>query len=324
MVREPLKHDLTEFPGWKRATEHRREEITAAARQFLLSHSDGYAEIGSRTNYSDPGYLAIWLLRDEVRADQELRAVIAANWIGALVGRWNDCCEPYQVTAAMAYELDAEATVRDFVRQMRQDNERHGQILCLHGFSKGWDEPFTRAALELASSGTLKPGSVESILRFVAGRAPGEASACTKDLLSHANPADAASREQLMAVLSACLGEMPCETWDHAWPHLHADEDLARSVLLRVADSVDHPQRTNALNKLSSTLQRNESQTETPCRGWPEARSYFSTIPTSNASSPSRKSTVTRLWSVISPARSLRDRAVSTWRCRNRRSGRAP
>ena len=44
----------------------------------------------------------------------------------------------------------------------------------------------------------------------------------------------------------------------------------------------------------------------------------------SNTSSPFLKSTVTRLRSVMSPARSLRESAVSSWRCRKRLSGRAP
>ena len=36
-----LKHDMTEYPGWKAADEARRHEIRAAARAFLLNHSDG-------------------------------------------------------------------------------------------------------------------------------------------------------------------------------------------------------------------------------------------------------------------------------------------
>jgi hypothetical protein len=54
-VMHPLEHDLTEFSGWKVADESRRIEIREAARKFLLNHSDGYAEIGARTNYFDPG-----------------------------------------------------------------------------------------------------------------------------------------------------------------------------------------------------------------------------------------------------------------------------
>src|SRR5438094_870059 len=44
----------------------------------------------------------------------------------------------------------------------------------------------------------------------------------------------------------------------------------------------------------------------------------------SKTNSPFFNSTVTRLWSRISPATSLRESAVSTWRCRKRLSGRAP
>ena len=71
-VSHPLDHDLTEFPGWKAADETRRNEIRTAARSFLLNYSDGYAQIGARTNYFEPGYIAVWLLRDEVRRDGTL------------------------------------------------------------------------------------------------------------------------------------------------------------------------------------------------------------------------------------------------------------
>jgi hypothetical protein len=247
----PLKHDLSEFPGWKRATAERQQQIVTASRQFLLEHSDGYAESGSRTNYSDPGYIAIWLLRDTLPQDPEVRAAIAANWIGALVGYFNNSSEHYQVSAVLAYQLNPEATLQHFVRQMKEDDHRHGQLLCLHGFSRAWDARFTAAALEFAESGTPKHGSIESILNFVAKFAPEAAAACARQFLSPTAIADSSLRERTLCVLTASLGRMAAQTWDFVWPILDADNALAESILLRVADRIGYEAEKNLLPLLS-------------------------------------------------------------------------
>jgi hypothetical protein len=223
----------------------------AAARQFLLKHSDGYADVGSRTNYSDPGYIAVWLVRGSVQQDLELRAAIAANWIGALVGHFNDSSEHYQVTSALAYELNPEAALKDFVRQMQEDDDRHGQVLCLHGFSRAWDARFTAAALEFAESGKPKHGSIESILSVVAVFAPDEAAACARRFLSATAIADPSLRERTVGVLSASMGRMAAQTWEFVWPILSADNALAETVLLRVADRIGYDHEKNMLPTLS-------------------------------------------------------------------------
>ncbi len=163
-----LTHDLTEYPGWKSADEARRKIIRDAAKNFLLKHSDGYAEIGASTNYFEPGYIAIWLLRHEVRGDAELRAAVGTKWINALIGHFNGGSDYYQETAALAYELNPDATLSGFIREAKADDKQHGQILSLHGFCKCWDARFTAAALDLIRNGDLKTGSIESILQFVA------------------------------------------------------------------------------------------------------------------------------------------------------------
>ena len=111
-----LNHDLTEFVGGKEADDFRRNEIRAAARSFLLNHTDGYAQIGRRTNYCDPGCIAVWLLRDELRENPVLKAAVASNWIEALVGEFNDGSNRYQEMAALAYELNPDATLGGFIR----------------------------------------------------------------------------------------------------------------------------------------------------------------------------------------------------------------
>ena len=234
----PLGHDLTKYPGWVAADERRQTLIRTAARGFLLKNSDGYAEIGSRTNFSDPGYIAVWLLRSEIRTDVELRSTVASKWIDALIGRFNGGSDHYQETAALAYELNPDATLRGFIRELKEDDKEHGQIPGLYGFQKCWDDQFTAAALNLIRIGNLKAGSIESILQFVAPISPKEAAACARPLLDSASLADPANEERTVSVLAACIAGMPTATWDFCWPIIETNLALAEKVFLRIADRI--------------------------------------------------------------------------------------
>ncbi|MEW6306596.1 MAG: hypothetical protein AB1705_24285 [Verrucomicrobiota bacterium] len=242
-VYRPLKHDLAEFPGWKSADESRRNEIRAAARAFLLNHSDGFAEIGAQTDYFDPGYIAIWLLRDEVQTDSALKAAVSTKWIEALLGQFNDGSDHYQETAALAYELNPDTTLQAFVREAKDDDQKHGRIHCHWGFKKAWDSRFTAAALGLVREGTLKAESIEALLTFLGPIAPAEAAACARELLSPEAVADQSLHDRTVAVLISCIGAMSAAAWDFAWPIIEADAALAEKVLLRASDRLDHDRK---------------------------------------------------------------------------------
>jgi hypothetical protein len=238
-----LKHDMTEYPGWKTADEARRSEISAAARAFLLNHNDGFAEIGAKTNYFDPGCVAIWLLKDEVRKDDALKAAVGTKWIEALLGQLNNGSNHYQETALLAYELNPEVTLRGFLREAKDDDQKHGRIHCLWGFKKAWDSRFTATALDLIRERTLKAESIETLLTFLGPFAPAETAACACELLSPEAIADAMLHDRTVGVLTSCIGAMPAVAWDFAWPILEVDATLAEKVLLRASDRLDHDRK---------------------------------------------------------------------------------
>ena len=87
----------------------RKTAIIQAARDFLLKHTDGYAETGGRTNYSDAGVTAIWLLRAEIHENSELKQAIKENWIGSITGISFDDREYAKTLHALAYKLDPQS-----------------------------------------------------------------------------------------------------------------------------------------------------------------------------------------------------------------------
>jgi hypothetical protein len=238
-----LKDNMTEYPGWKAADEARRSEIRAAARAFLLNHSDGFVEIGARTNYFDPGCVAIWLLKDEARKDNALKTAVATKWIEALLGQFNSGSDHYQEIAVLAYELNPDMTLHGFLREAKDDDQKHGRIHCHWGFKKTWDSRFNAAALGLIRGGTLKAESIETLLTFLGPIAPMEAAACARELLLPEAVADATLHERTVGVLTSCIGAMPAAAWDFAWPIIEADVTLAEKVLLRASDRLDHDRK---------------------------------------------------------------------------------
>lgn len=238
-----LKHDITEYHGWKSADEARRNEIRIAARTFLLNHSDGFVEIGAKTNYFDPGCVAIWLLKDEVRTDTVLKTAVATKWIEALLGQLNNGSDYYKEIAELAYELNPEVTLRGFLREAKDDDQKHGRIHCHWGFKDAWDARFTAVALGLIREGTLKAESIETLLTFLGPITPAEAAACAREQLSPKSIADATLHERTVDVLTSCIGTMPAATWDFAWPIMEADAALAEKVLLRASDRMAHDRK---------------------------------------------------------------------------------
>src|SRR5258708_38770295 len=82
-----LHHDIKEMPGWQASDDQRRALIEAAARGFLIGCSDDFEKLQARSNFSDPGYAAIWSVRDEFESNGELRRAVAEKWIHSIVGR---------------------------------------------------------------------------------------------------------------------------------------------------------------------------------------------------------------------------------------------
>ena len=232
-------YDLTEFPGWKDTDEVRRMEIRAAARMFLLSHSEDDAQVGDRMYNMHAGHIAAWLLREELRTDSALKAAVAANWVEALIGPFNNGSDHYQETTALANEINPDVTLRRFIHSVTNNDKQYGRIHCLHGFRKAWDAQFTSAALDLVLSGNLKCGSIETILTFVGPIAPKAAAACAESLLTPNAVTDSALHDRTVSVLTSCFLGMPAATWTFAWPIMENDKPLAEKVLLRVADEYD-------------------------------------------------------------------------------------
>jgi hypothetical protein len=145
-----LGHDITGYPGWATITEQQKEFVREAARQFLLDRSDGWDEVGARTNYFDPGVAAIWLLRDEIESNDALRAAVGLKWMEAILAISDSSSGPIKELFALAYRINPLKAITGWTREIRRDCERHGH-------------PFAIRMAELCFDGVL----AEELIEFI-------------------------------------------------------------------------------------------------------------------------------------------------------------
>jgi hypothetical protein len=233
-----LKHDVTSYPGWKNITAEQKEFFHEAARRFLLERSDGWAEFGAQTNYFEPGIVAIWLLRDEIESDEELRGAVAGKWIEAILGMRDSSSDHAKDLFAFAYRLNPSQTINGWIREIWRDSEQHGHPFALRRAEKCFNDTLAREITELIK--TLKhPKSVRMAiyeLKDLNKRLAGELAAY---LLQREIRTRRPNERMVEALIIAGLGTGSRQVWRLAFPVLSSQPELAKRVMLSVAKDAD-------------------------------------------------------------------------------------
>ena len=244
-TRYSLHHDVTVTPGWERASEERRAAIRQTAKQFLLEQNDGYEALNKRTNYSDPGYLAIWLLRDEIKRSEELQKAIRKKWIRGIVGYFNNAEEHYQVMVALAYWLNADATVDALGQENEHSYRQQGYAFGWRGFGRTWNPRLSSILGEFAlSHRTKRETLISSLCPLFELDRPAFLSWMQRILPR----ARRFNREARAVVVGIAHALMPAETWSLVWPLLSADRGFAAEVLLIVASQLELEVRRRSMD----------------------------------------------------------------------------
>lgn len=237
-------HDVTERHGWQKSDEKKRSAIRSAAREFLLRHSDGYEVLRKRTNFSDPGYAAICLLRDEIEQDASLRTAVGEKWVDAIVGRFHNGEDYHQQVVALAYELKPERTVSGLLREADENHKRHGHIFAWRAFARCWDIRLSSMLGVFVLSHVTNRDTIISSLCFLFENDRAAFNAWMSHILPRAQKFTEEARVTLLAVAFALAPE---QTWDLVWPQIINDEELAKKVMLSVASNLEFEARKHPL-----------------------------------------------------------------------------
>ena len=241
-------HDVTERYGWQISDESRRALIRSAAREFLLRYSDGYDELRSRTNFFDPGYVAIYLLRNDLEHDNELLAAIGTKWIHAVVGRFNNGEEYHQDLVALVYRLNPDTAVDALLREVQENYRQHGHIFAWRAFARCWDKRLSAILGAFTLSNSINEATLISSLCFLFehdARAFSRWMSCILPRLGRV------TEQTRLVVLAIAFALSPAEMWDLAWPQITSTAELAKKVLLSVASNLEfetrkHPPQLSA------------------------------------------------------------------------------
>ncbi len=233
-----LRHDITDYPGWAKLSENQREFFREAARRFLLERSDGWEELGTETNYSRPGVVAIWLLRDEVDSDDELRASIGSKWIETILRIWDSSSDHAQELFALAYKINSARAIAGWIREIRRDSERHAHLVAIGRAGRCFDGTLAVELIDLIKE--LKdPHSVRMAiheLKEFDKRLAGELAAY---LLQRELHTRRSSEEFLKALIIAGLGTGLRQFWRLAFAILSSQLEFAKRVMLNVSSDAD-------------------------------------------------------------------------------------
>jgi len=232
-----LRTSVVEMPGWKAASDSMREEFREAARAFLLNHNDGYAKFGGPSNSADPGFHAIELLKDEVLANPALRAMVSANWIGAITGWYSDDDMREKELFALAYAINPEATIAGLLREAQKDHDGHGHIFAFRRAQACWDARLSKVAIDFIE-GCTKAESIGSGICELADLDAPAAEECVIRLLGRYQR-DSSLRECLVEVMAAAISKKMSKAWNGVMEVLSQDDDLACTVLLQAAQDLD-------------------------------------------------------------------------------------
>lgn len=233
-----LRHDITAYPGWNTISDEQKELVRKAALNFLLERSDGWDKRGARTNYSDPGVVAVWLLRQEVMLEESLRTAVGTKWIEAIIGTWDSSSDDAKELFALAYRINPARTIHGWIREMRRDSEQHGHPFAIRRAATCFDATLAKELIDLLK--TLKdPISVRMAiheLKKLDERLAGEVAAY---LLAREVRVRKFNERMVGALIIAGLGTGSRIVWRLAYSVLSSRSMLAKQVMLSVACDAD-------------------------------------------------------------------------------------
>ncbi|MCB1129781.1 MAG: hypothetical protein KDN05_01545 [Verrucomicrobiae bacterium] len=230
-------HDIMEYLQWSAISDEQRGLVRDLARQFLLDCSDGWHEHRARTNYSDPGVAAIWLLRDQIESDDELRSAVAAKWIEAIVDDGHSSEEHTKELFALAYRINPQKVIGSWMREIRRDLQRHGHPFAIRMADRCFDpslaDEITQFTKSLKDPKSLRM-TIYELREIDSDLARGLASYFLRHALCSPGKPELAS-----ALIVAGMGTGSREIWRMAHPFLLNNPELARKIMEEIGSDAD-------------------------------------------------------------------------------------
>lgn len=223
-----LECDVIACPNWEMLSPEQREAVPGIARAFLLSD----ARTEDHTNKIEADALAarsaIWILREILATDAELREAVAGSWLGMLV--W-DVDTHSGTLFQLAYALSSDLTRGELLREAGADATKHRYPFAFRVARDCWDSSLSATLVQLIESST-DPVFVLNGLTELAALDSETALDYIMRVLTSVVPGGAIYPIHIYGTLVAGLLCGAERVWALAEPLLNADDELARIALV--------------------------------------------------------------------------------------------
>ena len=223
--------DPTNKYRWKACGDVEREQIVGCAREFLVNAAA--ADLMQRSDDEFPVDVtwALWLVKDRLAADADLRDAVKSKWFEALFAQPHYGVHEEQVLTQVGVELNA-AGAPDCLRKrlMRTLSGKLGLANVLSGFKLSWKAEFTPVLVDFIQREKLAGLNLSSAIRFLARHDEAGARSWLDDQFKSTVPNDLATSVALGLAL------FPEDFWQTAKPKIETDSSLAVPSLQTVAD----------------------------------------------------------------------------------------
>lgn len=230
--------DLTKFAGWVEADEERRSRILKGALQYLIEHDPGTENWLGKDHEWIPaivGYKSLRLLQSvDMPALMALDAARWAAWTPIILHFFssNEVVESdtSEALAALAYSKSPE-TVRAILPVLIREGDRRDRYTTVLERLKGsWDDSLSDVTFPLLLEGALRERTTRVILQrlFASGYRP--VFDYAKALIGKPEV------EHRAYAVGLLLQYIDVHEWSAIWTAVCADLDLAKAVLLGLAD----------------------------------------------------------------------------------------
>jgi len=231
-------YDIVASPGWKSASEQRRDEICDLARKFLKSlKKELRREPNRSTNFSDAAFSAAWLLREELVRPGPLQDAFAKNCVPTII--WGFCSEDSVVAelTALIYFLNPKRGRQLLRQKLRFDADNaEGITLAVRPYLRCWDVELANIVEGFVLEKPRRAETIRSLFAEVAQVDPATIQRIWR-LMAARHEASTGTDSVTMAAATELMIELFAEPlWNELYPFLVANPEVVRLSILSSAN----------------------------------------------------------------------------------------
>jgi len=252
--------DLTLLPGWRNADENTRQRIAAAAHRYILERAAKPEEWLAQDKVYFPdlsAYKAFLLLAKTSPAVlTELQPEVWRKWAPVfLADPWNPPDEKGESVRLKlnerAYDHAPDEIIRTILAIIDDEDRKHGRLFILDRLHPKWDARLCNSLLAKGKLGSLKPSSLQDLLRGLLKHGCEGAQAYASSLVRCPAPQAGPDRECVKAAAVALLTCGTDSAWEVVWPVVQAAPEFGKELLGAVAEAPENQVRASLPSKLS-------------------------------------------------------------------------